>query len=325
MFVRAPLLKVSSFYSIPCHSLVPLYLSSAICSSPRTPLSIRCHSSLPTAHDPSSSAPSESLDVVHNRWRPMCLYYTQSKCTMMDDPLHIKKFNHDISRELQVDVASSKHMRTQDIEFFLVLDLEGKVEIIEFPVILVNAKTLDVTGFFHRFVRPSRMSERRINEYIEGKYGKFGVDRVWHDTAILYKDVIQQFEDWLVEHQLWRKELGGVLDRAAFVTCGNWDIKTQVPHQCSVSNMKLPDYFMEWINIKDVYLNFYQKKATGMTTMMRQLEIPLVGSHHLGIDDTKNIVRVLQRMVADGAHLQITARRNPNSPQHVKFRFENRI
>ncbi|KAG7024805.1 putative exonuclease domain-containing protein, partial [Cucurbita argyrosperma subsp. argyrosperma] len=278
MFVRAPLLKVSSFYSVPCHSLVPLSLSAAICSSPRTPLAIRCHSSLPTAHDPSSSAPSESLDVVHNRWRPMCLYYTQSKCTMMDDPLHIKKFNHDISRELQVDVASSKHMRTQDIEFFLVLDLEGKVEIIEFPVILVNAKTLDVTGFFHR---PSRMSERRINEYIEGKYGKFGVDRVWHDTAILYKDVIQQFEDWLVEHQLWRKELGGVLDRAAF--------------------------------------------ATGMTTMMRQLEIPLVGSHHLGIDDTKNIVRVLQRMVADGAHLQITARRNPNSPQHVKFRFENRI
>lgn len=30
---------------------------------------------------------------------------------------------------------------------------------------------------FLRFVRPSRMSEKRINEYIEGKYGKFGVDR----------------------------------------------------------------------------------------------------------------------------------------------------
>lgn len=33
-----------------------------------------------------------------------------------------------------------------------------------------------LTSFF-RFVRPSRMSEQRINEYIEGKYGKFGVDR----------------------------------------------------------------------------------------------------------------------------------------------------
>lgn len=69
----------------------------------------------------------------------------------MDDPLHLKKFNHDISKELQVDVARSNHMRTQDIDFFLVLDLEGKVEIIEFPVILVDAKTMGVTGFFHRF------------------------------------------------------------------------------------------------------------------------------------------------------------------------------
>ncbi|XP_022139391.1 uncharacterized exonuclease domain-containing protein At3g15140 [Momordica charantia] len=327
MFLRAPLLKVSSFYSIPCYPLVPLSLYSSVFSSSRTPFPIRCHASLPAAHEPSSSAPPpHSPEAADNRWRPMCLYYTQGKCTMMDDPLHLKKFNHDISRVLQVN-ARSNHTRTQsqDIDFFLVLDLEGKVEIIEFPVILVSAKTLGVTGFFHRFVRPSNMSERRINEYIEGKYGKFGVDRVWHDTAISYKEVIQQFEDWLVEHQLWKKELGGCLDRAAFVTCGNWDIKTQVPHQCSVSNIELPNYFMEWINIKDVYLNFYQKKATGMTTMMRQLEIPLLGSHHLGIDDTKNIVRVLQRMVADGARLQITARRNPNSPQHVKFLFENRI
>lgn len=71
----------------------------------------------------------------------------------MDDSLHLKKFNHDISWELQVNVAKSNHMRTQsqDIDFFLVLDLEGKVEIIEFPVILVSAKTLGVTGFFHRF------------------------------------------------------------------------------------------------------------------------------------------------------------------------------
>lgn len=31
--------------------------------------------------------------------------------------------------------------------------------------------------FLYRFVRPTEMSETRINEYIEGKYGKFGVDR----------------------------------------------------------------------------------------------------------------------------------------------------
>lgn len=41
---------------------------------------------------------------------------------------------------------------------------------------------------------------------------------VWHDTAIPFKDVLQQFEAWLIQHQLWGEELGGCLNRAAFVT-----------------------------------------------------------------------------------------------------------
>lgn len=62
-----------------------------------------------------------------------------------------------------------------------------------------------------------------------------------------------------------------------------------------------------------------------MITMMRELQIPLLGSHHLGIDDTKNIARVVQHMLVDGALMQITARRNPNSPGDVNFLFKNRI
>ncbi|CAH9142074.1 unnamed protein product, partial [Cuscuta epithymum] len=141
---------------------------------------------------------------------------------------------------------------------------------------------MDVVDFFHRFVRPSKMSEQRINEYIEGKYGKIGVDRVWHDTAIPFGEVIKQFETWLAKNELWQKEGGGCLNKAAFVTCGNWDLKTKVPQQCKVSKMKLPPYFMEWINLKDIYLNFYKRRAPGMLSMMRELNIPLLGSHHLG-------------------------------------------
>lgn len=62
-----------------------------------------------------------------------------------------------------------------------------------------------------------------------------------------------------------------------------------------------------------------------MLTMMRELQMPLVGSHHLGIDDTKNITRVLQHMIIDGAVLQITARRNCDSPESVEFLYKNRI
>lgn len=52
--------------------------------------------------------------------------------------------------------------------------------------------------------------------------------------------------------------------------------------------------------------------------------MPIFGKHHLGIDDTKNIARVLQRMLADGAVMQITAWRKPGS-RNCEFLYENRI
>ncbi|XP_042502010.1 uncharacterized exonuclease domain-containing protein At3g15140-like isoform X1 [Macadamia integrifolia] len=278
-----------------------------------------------SASSSNSTSQLDSVAPVTERWKPLCLYHTQGKCTKADDVSHLAKFNHNCFKDLQVNAADLKCLCSQHLDYVLVLDLEGKVEILEFPVIIIDAKTLDVVDFFHRFVRPSIMSEQRVNEYIEGKYGKIGVDRVWHDTAIPFKDVLQQFETWISHHCLWERELGGTLRQAAFVTCGNWDLKTKVPQQCKVSKVKLPQYFMEWINLKDIYLNFYHRRATGMMTMMKELEIPLVGSHHLGIDDTKNISRVLQRMLVDGVVLHITARRHSSSPENVDFLFKNRI
>nr|AKM76585.1 polynucleotidyl transferase ribonuclease H-like superfamily protein [California macrophylla] len=306
-------------YSLCFGSLSPLTLSSA---SQVRKLSVSTSISA-AQHDPSSTPTPSHKRSSTSRWKPMCLYHTHGKCNMLNDPAHLEKFSHSCSEEFKVDISEFVNKQRQKFDYFLVLDLEGKVEILEFPVVLVDAETTRVVDLFHRFVRPSKMSEQRIDEYIEGKYGKLGVDRVWHDTAIPFEEVLQQFEVWLTQHRLWGKELGGHLNRSAFVTCGNWDVKTKIPQQCNVSKMKLPSYFIEWINLKDIYLNFYKRRATGMMTMMRELQIPSLGSHHLGIDDAKNITRVLQRMLADGARVQITARRN--SPEDVEFLFKNRI
>ncbi|KAL8264397.1 hypothetical protein R6Q59_022527 [Mikania micrantha] len=271
-----------------------------------------------------SAKESENPNKI-TRWKPMCLYYTQGKCTMMQDSSHLQKFNHSFSLEHALNADEYKNKHSDHFDFFLVLDLEGKVEILEFPVLMIDARTMDVVDFFHRFVRPTEMSKERINQYIEGKYGKLGVDRVWHDTALPFDEVIVQFEEWMAKYSLCSKEPGSPLHRAAFVTCGNWDIKTKIPQQCKVLKMALPSYFMEWINIKDIYLNFYKRRAPGMRAMMNDLKIPLLGSHHLGIDDTKNIARVLRHMLMDGVVLRITARRNPLIPEKVEFLFENRI
>ncbi|KAJ9551390.1 hypothetical protein OSB04_015435 [Centaurea solstitialis] len=310
--------------------LPPSIFSPSILPTRRFIVSASISSKEPLVDSISSSSSSKEAAIPYgdsvkpndDRWKPMCLYYTQEKCTLMEDSTHLQKFNHSFSLKHALDAGGYKNKHSEHLDFFLVLDLEGKVEILEFPVLMIDAKTMDVVAFFHRFVRPSEMSEERINQYIEGKYGKLGVDRVWHDTAIPFKEVIVQFEEWMTKHSLFNGELGGPLNRAAF-----WELgyKDKIPQQCQVAKMKLPSYFMEWINLKDIYLNFYKRRAAGMRTMMNELNIPMLGSHHLGIDDTKNIARVLQHMLVDGAVLKITARRDPRSPQSVEFLFENRI
>lgn len=71
----------------------------------------------------------------------------------MDDPAHLNAFNHSFSGDPKVNTCDMKHLHPQQFDHFLVLDLEGKVEILEFPVLMIDAKTLEVVDFFHR-LRP---------------------------------------------------------------------------------------------------------------------------------------------------------------------------
>lgn len=258
------------------------------------------------------------------RRRHLCYYYSQGLCTLEKDPSHLAKFTHDYP-DFTVDPLELKKLQPQPFEYYLVLDLEGMVEILEFPVVMVNAKTLQVVDRFHRFVRPVKMSNARIDEYIEGKYGRWGLDRVWHDTAIPFTDVLKVFESWMESHGIWNAAQGGKMKQAAFVTCGNWDVKTKIPQQCTTSSTHLPAYFWEWVNLKDIYLNFYKKRAGGMQAMLKGLQMPMVGTHHVGLDDAHNIARVLQRILIDGGIVKVTAKRSSENPSEVKFRFKSRI
>lgn len=84
----------------------------------------------------------------------------------MDDAIHIQKFNHDCSSDLGVNIAGLKCLQSQNLDFFLVLDLEGRVEILEFPVLLIDAKNMGVVDFFHRFVTYSCTMSRIVNNFI---------------------------------------------------------------------------------------------------------------------------------------------------------------
>ncbi len=85
-----------------------------------------------------------------------------------------------------------------------------------------------------------------------------------------------------------------------FVTCGDWDLKTALPHQCKYSNLRVGEPFRHWMNIKKEFGAHYQTKVWGMTDMLKSCGLELEGRHHSGIDDTRNIARVLRKMLSDG-------------------------
>lgn len=59
--------------------------------------------------------------------------------------------------------------------------------------------------------------------------------------------------------------------------------------------------------------------------MLKGLKMPLVGTHHVGLDDANNIARVLLRMLSHGAFVKISAKRKPSDPKAVKWTFVQRV
>ncbi|KAJ7514071.1 hypothetical protein O6H91_23G025500 [Diphasiastrum complanatum] len=303
-------------------------LINSVSAPEKSPPSTTLFSSPPvkTSSEESEEGESDAYESGQSSkwWKPMCLYHTQGLCTYMDNPEHLEKFSHTYPA-LSVSPRTLKKARQQPFKYFLVLDLEGMVEILEFPIVMLNSETLEVVDRFHRFVKPAKMSEKKLGDYIKGKYGRWGLERVWHDTAIPFTETLKLFEAWLESHNIWDSKGSNKLKDAAFVTCGNWDVKTKIPQQCVTSGIPLPPYFMEWINLKDVYLNFYRRKASGMLAMLKGLDMRMLGTHHVGLDDAHNIARVLQRILSHGATAKITARRPQGNALGVQFLYKNRI
>lgn len=95
----------------------------------------------------------------------------------------------------------------------------------------------------------------------------------------------------------------------AFLTCGRWDLHSMLPRQLDISesehgrddsgNLIAP--YNRYINVKDAFRIHYKlRHQQGMLHMLRRLKLELEGRHHSGIDDCKNILRIVKQMLADG-------------------------
>jgi len=86
-----------------------------------------------------------------------------------------------------------------------------------------------------------------------------------------------------------------------FLSCGDFDGRT-MKRESKHKQFEVPNYLKRWINIKKVFqsaLDFSDANTiykihtvvSGMPEMLQKSGLELIGKHHSGIDDARNIAR----------------------------------
>ncbi|OZC11177.1 SAP domain protein [Onchocerca flexuosa] len=194
-------------------------------------------------------------------------------------------------------------------DYFVVMDFECTCEadlynynheIIEFPAILVDVRKKEIVDIFHSYVRP--LVNPQLSEFCSAFTG---ITQEMVDKASPFIDVLDSFRAWMQSHRLGQKDV-----RYAFVTDGPWDIAKFFQMQCIQSKLNaVPHDFRFYINIRRSFANKYCKRRSmqkiNLSGMLTFLNMEFEGREHSGLDDSKNIARIVIKMLEDRSELRV--------------------
>lgn len=198
----------------------------------------------------------------------------------------------------------------KQIDYICVLDFEANCmkkgtpdpqEIIEFPVLLVDACAGDVRDIFHTYVKPD--VHPNISQFCTDLTG---ITREIVNNGVSLEQTLVAHQAWLDRHKLvpaWLPKTSADQSTFLYLTCGDWDLKTCLPRQLAYHGQDVPTFAERWINIKPVFMQVYKihtKRGLGMVTMLEILNLDQLGRHHSGIDDCRNIALIVKTMIQAG-------------------------
>lgn len=169
-------------------------------------------------------------------------------------------------------------------------------EIIEFPAIFVNSRTREVDLEFHRFVRPveNPLLSRFCTELT-------GITQEQVDSAETLPVVLEEFQDFLDSHGLVskRRERSDSSPLFVIATDGPWDIRKFLWPECGRKHLHLRHCWNQWVDIRR---SFEHRRGVrcGVVPMLQHLGLSFQGREHSGLDDARNIARILVALLQYG-------------------------
>lgn len=171
---------------------------------------------------------------------------------------------------------------------FIIVDLEAtcwenvrsyaRMEMIEIGAVEMLSPKSPPAREFNSFVRP----------VVEPQLSRFCVelttiDQHLVDEADTFPVVFQEFLNWIGPEPYYVCSWGG------------YD-QTQFKIDCERHDITFPPAFENHINVKKEFAKVKGVKSCGMKRALSIANIPLEGTHHRGIDDSRNIAK-LSRLV----------------------------
>lgn len=217
------------------------------------------------------------------------------------------------------DVPRPPKSEIAEVDFFIVLDFEATCEkdktkqkpqeIIEFPGVAYDARTLQVVSQTQLYVKP--VHRPLLSAFCTELTG---ISQEQVEAGLSFPDALKRFNEWLQPF----------LPRCVLVTVGDWDLQYLFPAQLELSGIsgEQPDLavFKRWIDIKVVFAQFIQdnrppsgaaergkeditQQAFGwsLSRMLQFLRLEFQGRQHSGLDDCINTGNVLVRLINENA------------------------
>lgn len=172
--------------------------------------------------------------------------------------------------------------------YYLVVDLEATCddtgaipraasEIIEIGAVLVDGETLAPVEEFQTFVRPT--VHRTLTAFCTGLTTITQADI---DTAPTFPEVAP--------------ELRAFGEGALFCSWGAYD-RNQLVRDAARHDVPMP-LPGRHVNLKETWARTLGGKPTGTSRALARVGLQVIGTHHRGIDDARNIARLLPFMRA---------------------------
>jgi inhibitor of KinA sporulation pathway (predicted exonuclease) len=169
-------------------------------------------------------------------------------------------------------------------------------EIIEFPSVLLKwdleKKIYEKVSEIQMFCKPLYNIE--LTDFCKTLTG---ITQEQVNSGIDFTEALDLHHKWLMDNTgMYEDPANSVV----ITTMGFWDLCTMLPAECRRWSVLPSPIYRQVINVKTAFETVYNEKKQGMDQMLKTCGIKLEGRHHSGIDDSRNIAKLVQHFTNRG-------------------------